>query len=139
MDLVRSRPDGSEHVDHEQRLWRRVYPPTGREGLVPVAFVFADTTEAKVDNTVKVLEEAGRRYWAPRRYETYYSEAIAVEAAGDVTMLLLDKTGTITLGNRQAAVSGLPSGDSRLFFRRAKMTRRSKANRARPASAEADR
>ena len=26
----------------------------------------------------------------------------AVEAAGDVNMLLLDKTGTITLGNRQA-------------------------------------
>ncbi|WP_258958141.1 replication-relaxation family protein, partial [Streptomyces leeuwenhoekii] len=31
VDLVRSRPDGIEHVDHEQRLWRRVYPPTGRE------------------------------------------------------------------------------------------------------------
>ena len=27
----------------------------------------------------------------------------AVEAAGDVDTLLLDKTGTITLGNRQAA------------------------------------
>ncbi|MGC9501859.1 hypothetical protein [Streptomyces sp. WG7] len=51
VDLVRSRPDAIEHVDHEQRLWRRVYPPTGREGLVPLAFVFADTTEAKVANT----------------------------------------------------------------------------------------
>ncbi|WP_308432978.1 replication-relaxation family protein [Streptomyces chryseus] len=71
-DRVRSRPDAIEHVDHEKRLWRRFYPPTGREGLVPVAFVFADTTEAKVDNTVAVLEEAGRRYWAPRRYETYH-------------------------------------------------------------------
>ncbi|MEU7282505.1 hypothetical protein AB0A69_27575 [Streptomyces sp. NPDC045431] len=69
VDLVRSRPDGIEHVDHELRLWRRVYPPTGREGLVPVAFVFADTTEAKVANTVAVLEEAGRRFWASRRYE----------------------------------------------------------------------
>ena len=29
----------------------------------------------------------------------------AVEAAGDVDVLLLDKTGTITLGNRQAATS----------------------------------
>src|SRR6202030_4406930 len=28
----------------------------------------------------------------------------AVEAAGDVDILLLDKTGTITLGNRQASV-----------------------------------
>nr|WSS66175.1 hypothetical protein OG284_35505 [Streptomyces sp. NBC_01177] len=71
-DRVRSRPDAIEHVDHEQRLWRRFYPPTGREGLVPLAFVFADTTEAKVDNTVAVLEEAGRRYWAPRRDETYH-------------------------------------------------------------------
>ena len=33
----------------------------------------------------------------------------AVEAAGDVTTLLLDKTGTITLGNRQA-VEFIPSG-----------------------------
>ncbi|MEU1010973.1 hypothetical protein [Streptomyces sp. NPDC005890] len=36
-DLVRSRPDAIEHVDHEKRLWRRVYPPTGRQGLAPVA------------------------------------------------------------------------------------------------------
>ncbi|MFD0267817.1 hypothetical protein ACFVGY_14675 [Streptomyces sp. NPDC127106] len=47
-------------------------PPTGREGVAPVAFVFVDTTEAKAANTVKVLEEMGRRYWAPRRYDTYH-------------------------------------------------------------------
>ncbi|MEV5321717.1 hypothetical protein AB0K92_29430 [Streptomyces sp. NPDC052687] len=76
VDLVRSRPDAIDHVDHDKRLWRRVYPPTGREGLVPVAFVFADTTEAKVDNTVAVLEEVGRRYWAPRRYDTLYPKAV---------------------------------------------------------------
>ncbi|MFI2781541.1 potassium-transporting ATPase subunit KdpB [Streptomyces sp. ALB3] len=39
----------------------------------------------------------------------------AVEAAGDVSTLLLDKTGTITLGNRQAAeflaVDGVPEGE----------------------------
>ena len=39
----------------------------------------------------------------------------AVEAAGDVDVLLLDKTGTITLGNRQAsellAVAGVAEGD----------------------------
>ena len=38
----------------------------------------------------------------------------AVEAAGDVNTLLLDKTGTITLGNRQAAeflpVAGVDAG-----------------------------
>jgi potassium-transporting ATPase ATP-binding subunit len=32
----------------------------------------------------------------------------AVEAAGDVDVLLLDKTGTITLGNRQARRSAAP-------------------------------
>ncbi len=76
VDLVRSRPDAIEHVDHDKRLWRRVYPPTGREGMVPLAFVFADTTEAKVDNAVAALEEAGRRYWAPRRYDSLYEKAI---------------------------------------------------------------
>ncbi len=35
----------------------------------------------------------------------------AVEAAGDVNTLLLDKTGTITLGNRQA-VEFIPVGDA---------------------------
>ncbi len=35
----------------------------------------------------------------------------AVEAAGDVNTLLLDKTGTITLGNRQA-VEFIPIGDA---------------------------
>jgi hypothetical protein len=76
VDLVRSRPGAIEDVEHELRLWRRVYPPTGREGLVPVAFVFADTTEAKVANTVAVLEKAGRRYWAPRWYDTLYEKAV---------------------------------------------------------------
>ncbi|MEV6747472.1 hypothetical protein AB0N21_24225 [Streptomyces sp. NPDC051080] len=62
-----------QHIDRPTGFqWRRVYPPTGREGLVPVAFVFADTTEAKADNTVAVLEEAGHDYWAPRRYDTYH-------------------------------------------------------------------
>ncbi|WP_146608204.1 hypothetical protein [Streptomyces sp. NTH33] len=76
MDLVRSRPDAIEDVGHEKRLWRRVYPPTGREGLVLLAFVFADTTEAKVANTVAVLEKAGRRYWAPRRDRSLYREGV---------------------------------------------------------------
>ncbi|MFD6249012.1 hypothetical protein [Streptomyces roseolus] len=67
VDLVRSRPDAIDQVGHEQRLWRLVYPPTGREGPVPLAFVLADTTEAKVAHAVAVPEEAGRRSWAPRR------------------------------------------------------------------------
>ncbi|MEU5709997.1 MULTISPECIES: hypothetical protein [Streptomyces] len=46
---------------------------------MPLAFVFADTTEGKVANTVAVLEEAGRRCWAPRRYQTLYREAITTK------------------------------------------------------------
>ncbi|KPI33420.1 hypothetical protein OV450_6617 [Actinobacteria bacterium OV450] len=88
VDLVRSRPDAIETVDHEERLWRRVYPPTGREGLIPVAFVFADTTEAKVTNTVAVLEEAGRRYWAPRRYDTYERGITALDYGQAVPVLV---------------------------------------------------
>ena len=42
----------------------------------------------------------------------------AVEAAGDVSTLLLDKTGTITLGNRQAAEFVPVSGDDRGRARR---------------------
>ncbi|MFD3971202.1 hypothetical protein [Streptomyces cyaneofuscatus] len=37
---------------------------------MPLTFVFADTTTAKVDNAVAVLEQDGRRYWAPRRYDS---------------------------------------------------------------------
>ena len=37
----------------------------------------------------------------------------AVEAAGDVDVLLLDKTGTITLGNRQAVAFIPAPGESR--------------------------
>ncbi len=88
VDLARSRPDAIEHIDHEKRLWRRVYPPTGREGLVPVAFVFADTTEAKVSNTVAVLEEAGRHYWAPRRYDTYHRGITARDYGQAVPVLV---------------------------------------------------
>ncbi|MEU1357413.1 replication-relaxation family protein [Streptomyces cinnamoneus] len=86
--LARSRPDAIEHIDHEKRLWRRVYPPTGREGLPPVAFVFADTTAAKVANTVAVLEEAGRRYWAPRRYDTYHRGITARDYGQAVPVLV---------------------------------------------------
>ncbi len=37
------------------------------------------------------------------QYNVLAMSGKAVEAAGDVDVLLLDKTGTITLGNRQAA------------------------------------
>ncbi|MFG2676870.1 hypothetical protein [Streptomyces sp. NPDC048445] len=103
-DRVRSRPDAIEHVDHEQRLWRRFYPPTGREGLVPLAFVFADTTEAKVDNTVAVLEEAGRAYWAPRRYETLYPKAVTAKDYGQAVPVVVTTLEQLTEHGADAAV-----------------------------------
>ncbi|WP_222514852.1 replication-relaxation family protein [Streptomyces salinarius] len=89
VDLVRSRPGAIEDVDHELRLWRRFYPPTGREGRVPLAFVFADTTEAKVANTVAVLEEAGRRYWVPRRYDSLYPKAVTARDYGQAVPVVV--------------------------------------------------
>ncbi|MFD6248701.1 hypothetical protein [Streptomyces roseolus] len=76
VDPGRSRPGAIEDVDHGLRLWRRVCPPTGREAPVPLAFVFGDTTEAKAAHTVAVLEEADRRSWAPRRYDSPHEKAV---------------------------------------------------------------
>jgi K+-transporting ATPase ATPase B chain len=49
------------------------------------------------------------------RFNVLAKSGRAVEAAGDVDVLLLDKTGTITIGDRQASefhpVSGIPVGD----------------------------
>jgi Replication-relaxation len=55
-------------VRQELRLWRRFYPPTGREGYPPIAFVFADASPTTIGNTITVLEEASRRYWAGTPY-----------------------------------------------------------------------
>ncbi len=49
------------------------------------------------------------------RFNVVATSGRAVEAAGDVDALLLDKTGTITFGNRMASgfypVSGVPEYD----------------------------
>ena len=57
----------------------------------------------------------------------------AVEAAGDVDTLLLDKTGTITLGNRQAAEFLPLPGSARRSWRRRPISPRS-ATRLRKAA-----
>ena len=51
------------------------------------------------------------------RFNVLAMSGRAVEAAGDVDTLLLDKTGTITLGNRQATAFG-PFGRRRAGARR---------------------
>jgi hypothetical protein len=80
----------------------------------PLAFVFADTTEAKVANTVKVLEEAGRRYWAPRRYDTYHRGITARDYGQAVPVLVT------TLEQLQELTAALdnPDGDAPWLYRR---------------------
>ncbi len=55
----------------------------------------------------------------------------AVEAAGDVDVLLLDKTGTITYGNRQATACIALSGADRAISLRRRCSRRSPTRRPR--------
>ncbi|MFK4272595.1 hypothetical protein [Streptomyces milbemycinicus] len=77
VNLAPHREHAGRHTSRSAARRRRVYPPTGREGTPPVAFVFADTTAAKVANAVRVLEEIGRRYWAPHRYDTHHRGIMA--------------------------------------------------------------
>ncbi|MEV6251281.1 hypothetical protein AB0M38_34715 [Streptomyces sp. NPDC051742] len=152
VDLVRSRPDAIEHVDHEKRLWRRVYPPTGREGLAPLAFVFADTTEAKVANTVAVLEEAGRRYWAPRRYGSLYREAITAKDYSQAVPVVVTTLVQLTehgadavvwrrLGRKgeQTLTAALDNPDGDALFREQKARAEAEEERRRAAEREARR
>ncbi|MEU7560376.1 hypothetical protein [Streptomyces eurythermus] len=53
---------------HDFRLWSRIYPATGREGYVPVAFVFTGKTAAQRASRIQRLEQAARRYFAVESY-----------------------------------------------------------------------
>ncbi|WP_331757427.1 replication-relaxation family protein (plasmid) [Streptomyces sp. NBC_01650] len=53
---------------HDFRLWSRIYPPTGREGYVPLAFVFTGKTEAQRESRMRRLEKAARTYFAGEPY-----------------------------------------------------------------------
>lgn len=53
---------------HDFRLWSRIYPATGREGYVPVAFVFTGKTAAQRESRMKRLEQAARAYFAGEPY-----------------------------------------------------------------------
>ncbi|MFF5344080.1 replication-relaxation family protein [Streptomyces althioticus] len=49
---------------HAIRLWSRIYPATGREGYVPVAFVFTGKTAEQRASRIRRLEQAARAYFA---------------------------------------------------------------------------
>ncbi|MFH8379169.1 hypothetical protein ACH4A7_37375 [Streptomyces cyaneofuscatus] len=53
---------------HDFRLWSRIYPPTGREGYVPFAFVFTGRTKAQRASRMRRLEQAARSYFAGTQY-----------------------------------------------------------------------
>ncbi|MFF4179445.1 replication-relaxation family protein [Streptomyces sp. NPDC001750] len=53
---------------HDFRLWSRIYPPTGREGYVPLAFVFTGKTDAQRESRMRRLEQAARPYFAGTPY-----------------------------------------------------------------------
>ncbi|MFF9677584.1 replication-relaxation family protein [Streptomyces eurythermus] len=53
---------------HGFRLWSRIYPAAGREGYVPVAFVFTGKTAAQRASRIQRLEQAARRYFAGEPY-----------------------------------------------------------------------
>ncbi|WP_371095120.1 replication-relaxation family protein [Streptomyces sanglieri] len=53
---------------HDFRLWSRIYPPTGREGYVPLAFVFTGKTDAQRESRIRRLEKAARTYFAGEPY-----------------------------------------------------------------------
>ncbi|WP_267905313.1 replication-relaxation family protein [Streptomyces marianii] len=53
---------------HDFRLWSRIYPPTGREGYPPIAFVFTGKTAAQRESRMLRLEEAGRPFLAGEPY-----------------------------------------------------------------------
>ncbi|MFL4910740.1 replication-relaxation family protein [Streptomyces sp. MMS24-I2-30] len=48
---------------HDFRLWSRIYPATGREGYVPLAFVFTGKTAAQRESRMQRLEQAARAYF----------------------------------------------------------------------------
>jgi hypothetical protein len=72
-----ARHDGA--AVHDFRLWSRVYPATGREGYVPLAFVFTGKTKAQRESRIRRLEQAGRRYFAGEPYSGRASGITAVD------------------------------------------------------------
>ena len=75
------------------------YIPGGVSGIALVALLIA-LIPTTIAGLVSAIGVAGMNRLV--RFNVLAMSGRAVEAAGDVDVLLLDKTGTITLGNRQA-------------------------------------
>ncbi|MEU2855636.1 replication-relaxation family protein [Streptomyces syringium] len=64
---------------HDFRLWSRLYPATGHEGYVPVAFVFIGKTAAQRESRMQRLKQAARRYFAGEPYPGWGAGITAVD------------------------------------------------------------
>ncbi len=76
---------------HDFRLWSRIYPATGREGYVPVAFVFTGKTAAQRESRMRRLEQSARRYFAGTRYPWAGFTAVDYHQAVPVVVTELER------------------------------------------------
>ncbi|MDN3297253.1 hypothetical protein QWM81_25065 [Streptomyces ficellus] len=74
---------------HGFRLWSRLYPATGREGYVPVAFVFTGKTAAQRESRMR-LEQAARPYFAGAPYPGSGAGITAVDCHRAVPMVVTE-------------------------------------------------
>ena len=89
--------------------------PAARSRVVVLVALFVTLIPTTIGALLSAIGIAGMDRLV--RFNVLAMSGRAVEAAGDVDTLLLDKTGTITLGNRQATefmpVSGVAERDAR--------------------------
>ncbi|WP_229925187.1 replication-relaxation family protein [Streptomyces sulfonofaciens] len=76
---------------HDFRLWSRIYPVTGREGYVPVAFVFTGKTAAQRESRMRRLEQAARGYFAGTRHRGEGFTAVDYHQAVPVVVTELER------------------------------------------------
>ena len=91
-------------VDHAAAVSRRSAWRRPASGIVPTVAVLVSLLVCLIPTTIGGLLSAIGIAGMDRvmQHNVLAMSGKAVEAAGDVNSLLLDKTGTITLGNRQA-------------------------------------
>jgi hypothetical protein len=76
---------------HDFRLWSRIYPATGHEGYVPLAFVFTGRTKAQRASRMRRLEQAARSYFAGTKYAGGAITAVDYNQAVPVVVTELER------------------------------------------------
>ncbi|QKZ24771.1 replication-relaxation family protein [Streptomyces chartreusis] len=76
---------------HDFRLWSRIYPATGREGYVPVAFVFTGRTAAQRESRMQRLEQDARAYFGGTRHRGEGFTAVDYHQAVPVVVTELER------------------------------------------------